>query len=437
MIKFKDDDNIFFDFLNELVTEKNINNLGELISYFKDEKLNNNLFDFRRYINCYLFDNIIIFYTKTNRIFDISKTNNIQIKNYFILNKILNEFQLCLFDKFTLNLLFFKKKEINFIDDINNFKFDKFSIRDDHDYEEIYLLNIKNKLLIIDKTEIINITNTQKILNNKKYKILINNIDYSKIKINNIYKYLIRFNSIFFDDNIKFVKEFNINSNKNKNKNIKFEKDLLKISKLLKDDENNIKIKREKIKKIGYIIKLYISENDYLKIKFNFKLVKKIKNICNNKNQQINYLKLYQFNLLNKYLPFISYHYKELKMRIKNSILNISKEILNIYHLTRKDKNKEIYLILKNSYKKILNELHKIYKLKKNKEIIDSDDIYLTNSLNLFDVIKYLKEINTINLSKLFSDRLEIQNDLINLNNKIINECIYCKLQNELIKKSN
>lgn len=435
MIKFKDDNNIFFDFLNELVKEKNINNLNELIFFFKKEKLNSNIFDFRKYLNCYSFDNIIIFYTKTNKIFDISKVNNIQIKNFILLNRILNELELCLFDKFTLNLIFLKKKEIKFIDDIDNYKFNTLDIIDDYDYEEIYLLSINNKYLIIDKTSIINITN-KKIVNEKKYQALINNIDFNKIKKFHIYKFLIRLDSIFFDDDIKFIKEFNINKKKNKNFTSK-KKDLLTIKRLLKEDENIIIKNREKIKKLGYIVKLYNSENEYIRIKFNYKIVKKIKYLCNNKNQQINYLKLYQLNLLNKYLPFISNFCLELKTRIKNSIVNISKEILNIYHLTRKDKNKKVYLILCNSYKKILNELHKIYKLKKNKEIIDSDDIYLTNSINLFDVIQYLKNINTLNLAKLFSDRLEIQINLFQINNQIIKDCIYCKLQNELIKKNN
>ena len=290
MIKFKDDNNIFFDFLNELVKEKNINNLNELIFFFKKEKLNSNIFDFRKYLNCYSFDNIIIFYTKTNKIFDISKVNNIQIKNFILLNRILNELELCLFDKFTLNLIFLKKKEIKFIDDIDNYKFNTLDIIDDYDYEEIYLLSINNKYLIIDKTSIINITN-KKIVNEKKYQALINNIDFNKIKKFHIYKFLIRLDSIFFDDDIKFIKEFNINKKKNKNFTSK-KKDLLTIKRLLKEDENIIIKNREKIKKLGYIVKLYNSENEYIRIKFNYKIVKKIKYLCNNKNQQINYLKL-------------------------------------------------------------------------------------------------------------------------------------------------
>ena len=416
--------NSFLKFFYKLKKINNINDYNDLLNFFKKKEIRKNYFNIKKYLCCYIHNEIIIIYSKAKKYVDLDKVKEIIEYDIEILKKIINEFEICLLNKNNFELIFINKKNINFLDDVK--KYEKFSIKilNDYDYNEIYLLKYKEQILIIDKTNVINITNKK--IDNLKYKYIIKKINISLIEPNMIYKFLIRINSFILDKKVKFIKKYNINDRKSCNfKNYNFNN----LEKLIINDEKYLKKNKVKIKKVGYILKIYDNDYDCLKLKFNYSILKKIKLYFTNNNIHINYLNLYQNNMIDNLLPYISDYYKELKIRLHNSVLTISREILDIYHLTRKKNN--IFDNLTNSYKNILVDLHKMYNLKKNNELEDSDDIYLKNSINLNDVNKYIKNLKTNILVKLYNDRLLIKD---NLSNKIIKDCINCKIQNELMK---
>jgi hypothetical protein len=127
------------------------------------------------------------------------------------------------------------------------------------------------------------------------------------------------------------------------------------------------------------------------------------------------YLELYQLNKLGDVLPYIhSYHYDIIKM-INISIKTLSKEILNIYHLTRQHQHPELYAILTQTYKKVLYDLHDIYTTnKKNDYTYLSDEEYVKEkkAVTINIVYYYLKNIPSVMLRKLFADRLAILQNL-------------------------
>lgn len=134
----------------------------------------------------------------------------------------------------------------------------------------------------------------------------------------------------------------------------------------------------------------------------------------NNKNQHINYLELYQKNLLSDILPYIHKYPIDVIRRINMSIKILSKEILNIYHLTRKKQNSNLYDCLTQNYKKILYDLHKIYANQKYGEyIIKSTDILKEKKSISVDVVyNYIKNLQTSELLQIFSDRKIIMKNL-------------------------
>ena len=129
------------------------------------------------------------------------------------------------------------------------------------------------------------------------------------------------------------------------------------------------------------------------------------------------------------------------------SIKIISKEILNIYHLTRKKSNGELYNKLSLNYKKILFDLHKIFiTTRQNEEIVD-DFLGDKKSINNDIIYKYLKKMNFDTLIFIYNDRdvlyeyLKnneiniITNDLHNIHPKILfMDCINTKTMCHLLK---
>ena len=74
-------------------------------------------------------------------------------------------------------------------------------------------------------------------------------------------------------------------------------------------------------------------------IKLQTEMYQKISKIKpNNSNIYQCYLELYQKDKLQFYLPFVTKYYYDIIKRINNSMRTLSKEILNIYHVTRKKK---------------------------------------------------------------------------------------------------
>ena len=131
-------------------------------------------------------------------------------------------------------------------------------------------------------------------------------------------------------------------------------------------------------------------------------------------NKYINYLELYQKNILGDILPYIHKYPLCVIKRINISIKTISKEILNIYHLTRQKQNTTLYECLSQHYKKTLYDLHKIYVNQKYGDFIVKSNEMLKEkkSISVDVVYNYIKGLLVDDLIQLFIDRKTLMQNL-------------------------
>ena len=131
-------------------------------------------------------------------------------------------------------------------------------------------------------------------------------------------------------------------------------------------------------------------------------------------NMYINYLELYQKNILGDILPYLHKYSSSVTKRINISIKTLSKEILNIYHLTRQKQNTILYECLSQNYKKVLYDLHKIYVNQKYGDyiVISAEILKEKKSVSVDIVYNYMKLLTADELLQLFNDRKTLICDL-------------------------
>jgi hypothetical protein len=221
------------------------------------------------------------------------------------------------------------------------------------------------------------------------------------------------------------------------------------------DTLNNDCILNKNINYYGYHIKIKIN-NKYICCFLQSDIYNNLKTfVPQHKNQHINFLELYQYNRLNNILPFLYKYPYDVLRRINSSLKIISKELLNIYHITRKKKNSNLYDILPVIYKKILFNLHNIYvdqKYKNQKlknynhdhdDYDDDDDDYHNFFINkkciTIDIVyNYIKNIKNNELLIIFRDRNTLLNNIKNIDiikdtNIMYPDDIDIKVQTELM----
>lgn len=254
----------------------------------------------------------------------------------------------------------------------------------------------------------------------KEYRELFHILTTEKYNLNEI-KYII-------NDKVKYVEEEKFNN---------IEDLLIELNKQNDLDKNYQKITME-----GYVLRYYNGEIHTgpfktLKLQTNiYESVMKIK--PNNSNIYQCFLELYQKNQLNDFLPYFTKYGNEVIKRIHVSMQNLSKETLDLYHLTRKKGNSDLYNELSEQYKKTLYGLHGLY-IKNRKQDFDNgtDNKKLgsSRSINVFDVYYYLKQLPSNELRQLFYDRTNmINNSKFNFLNKL---CINTMTQCTLMFKNN
>ncbi|MCJ7636956.1 MAG: hypothetical protein MUO21_05650, partial [Nitrososphaeraceae archaeon] len=157
----------------------------------------------------------------------------------------------------------------------------------------------------------------------------------------------------------------------------------------------------------------------------------------NNSNINQCFLELYQSDKLADFLPFFTRYGGEVVKRINNSVKNIAKEVLDIYHTTRNKKNEELYGILTGVYKKCIYEIHGLYiKNRKNdfQDGIDTKSTEVPRAINVFDVYNYLKKLPPNDLRQLYYDRMNLlENPKMTCLNK---SCIYTMTQCAIMFKN-
>lgn len=140
------------------------------------------------------------------------------------------------------------------------------------------------------------------------------------------------------------------------------------------------------------------------------------------KNKYIGYLELYQKNKLGDVLSFLHKYPASVIKRTNASFKILSREILNIYHLTRQKQNTSMYDALPSNYKKILYTLHNIYVSKKYgdinmlNELQNNDLLKERTSISVDIVYALIKSFHIDDLVKLFMNR-KIMWEMNNENN--------------------
>ncbi len=232
--------------------------------------------------------------------------------------------------------------------------------------------------------------------------------------------------------------DYVINNNILKSKTLKFdslEEVMNSLAEISVNNKNNKNITME-----GYILKVYDGEvnNSTFKIlKIQTPIYQELMKIKpNNNNVYHNYLELYQKDKLIDYLQYYTKKYVDENLNIiHHAMETISREILNLYHMTRKKKNPQIYNNLTYHYKKILYELHGMYikfhennfRNKKNKKN-NNNNLYDNNakSINVHDVYYHLKSLQSKELKQIFIERTKLRNNKLmtfidNVNNNVNN----------------
>lgn len=196
--------------------------------------------------------------------------------------------------------------------------------------------------------------------------------------------------------------------------------------------ENKI---NKKITYSGFHLKIYENNVNLMDVYKFSELYKKIKeNIDINENIYRVYMELYQKNKLSDILPYISKYSNEIIHRLNVSVKTLSRELLNIYHMTRKKKHKELYILLPDLYKKILYGIHGVYINSRRKDIINREqqDYDESKSITIHDVYYYVKDLTSYQLIQLFKERIELLKKK-EFSDKMNNDCIHTLAQTKLM----
>lgn len=203
------------------------------------------------------------------------------------------------------------------------------------------------------------------------------------------------------------------------------------------DELDNKNVSHKKLLYRGYIVKIKVDSFEELYVSYNTKTYDYVLSMIPKglKPHEV-YLKLYQDNKLNHYLSFFSNSYDDIIKRINTSMVTMSREILEIYHMTRKKRNTNLYKLLPQSYRQILCHLHTRY-ISRKCSINDTDDFFDPRmSISVDNVYDKLKVYDTLSLVQLYKDRDVLINSINQSSDIIVNPIKYCtntKIQSKLL----
>lgn len=123
------------------------------------------------------------------------------------------------------------------------------------------------------------------------------------------------------------------------------------------------------------------------------------------------FLELYQKNKLVEISPYFTDNSREVVNRIHTSMMAMSNELLNIYHITRSHKNENLYELLPSSYKCTLYALHGKFIQKREHEKNKISELGDHKSITIHDVYNCLKAVESYYLRTLFVERLDLIED--------------------------
>jgi len=193
------------------------------------------------------------------------------------------------------------------------------------------------------------------------------------------------------------------------------------------DEHNREDVNLQLITLEGYVLKCYTGEihnSPFVTLKLQTKLYETLTRYKpNNSNIYQCFLELYQFDKLVALIPFFIKRTGQNGQTepcglvincIHRSMRNMAKELSNLYFLTRKKNNNDMYTALPTSYKKLLFGVHGIY--------LNNNSVPI-NALAVYDFLKFMPSRE---LRQLFSDRQQmLNNNLFTFLNK---SCMYTNM---------
>lgn len=245
------------------------------------------------------------------------------------------------------------------------------------------------------------------------------------------------------NDNVRYIEKETFNS---------MEEVMESLNKINTTDQQNKKVSLE-----GYVLKYYHGEpnkSNFTILKLQTQLYQSLMKLKpNNSNIYQSFLELYQKDKLIEFLPYFSRYGDDIFKRIHYSMKTISKELLDVYHLTRQKKNPQLYNALPDSYKKVLYNIHGIYIKNKKDELNkiketesenksehpDSDvDLNLSGSVSsvtVHTVYYYLKRLTGYELRQIYYDRSTmLDNNIFTFLNR---RCMYTITQTMSMFRNN
>lgn len=340
----------------------------------------------------------------------VNKISNNLLHSDDMINKIMHNINYCIFNN---NITFFyinyKKYIINILHDsqiINELKknWNKINIYENIGINTIFF-NYNNIIYFYDTYEntIIQI-NRINYINNNFIKL---NLDIKDRMIVNVNILLNKYTHLLYYKNNEINNTILLN--KNTINFLCYDDFIFNLENISKQNET-----KKKLTINGYIIKY--EDKEYI---FNTYIYQKINDLMVNiRNINKAYLELYKNDNLKIIINHMTPYTQEIIKRVNTSIKTLSRELLNIYHITRKKLNPDLYNILSNNYRTILFDLHKIfiYTRKQENESENNDDfLTIKKSLTHEIIYKYLKKININLLSNIYIDRLQLLNDIQNI----------------------
>jgi hypothetical protein len=203
------------------------------------------------------------------------------------------------------------------------------------------------------------------------------------------------------------------------------------------EDLDILNSKAKKLLHRGIMMKVKLDNYDDILISYDTYTYKRLINmIPKGVNMHEIHLKLYKSDKLNHVLQYIDDSYTDIVKRINISMSTMSREILDIYHMTRNQSNSILYNILPHSYRQILYQLHSDYINQKNDIDKSEFDNREKMSISVDNVYTKLKELETDILMELYRDRDQLSENIKNCNEIIknpIKTCTNTKIQTKLM----
>lgn len=425
----------FYNLLKKIILQKNINSISDL-----DDEL-------KKYKTIVEYKNYYLEIEKLHEIDNLSVVKSQPILFNMLdldndLNKIIHQFDMCIIDNDTLLPLIYIDKDVEYNNDVNHFchylskPLDNMEFLDNKDIIQIYKNYIGEYVTLFyhkDNWYVTNKRNVYSINGKETFPTLFKNMITDKMtnwntELDKDYSYHFTFIHYRLDSCISshtWNKEFKdlIYLKKEKKLTLLTLENSLHTNNFTQKQKIYISCKDELLTQLEIInsdmismgklqyrgLVLHYNDNyNRFNINFDIELYHRINSkLTNFDNINQAYLSMYKNDECNSLLPYITNNSIDIIRRVNTSIKTVSKEILDIYFLTRNQNNVELYGKLSTIYKNTLYNMHNIYISKRFNETDGKTAVTIDN------IYAYLKKsITSKDLISIYRDRKDLIDEL-------------------------